>query len=73
VINIDDETPGFIVTPLAGLTTTEAGDVATFTVVLTAPPQQIVTVDVSSTSPKEAKVFPPRWLSPRSTSARRRR
>ena len=58
VINVDDETPGFIVTPLTGLTTSEIGDSATFTVLLTAPPQQTVTVELSSTRPKEAKVSP---------------
>ena len=30
-INIDDETPGFFITPLTGLTTTESGGTATFT------------------------------------------
>jgi hypothetical protein len=58
LLNLDDETPGFIVTPLTGLTTSEDGQAATFTVALTAPPQQIVTVDVSSSRPTEAKVSP---------------
>ncbi|HMI87139.1 MAG TPA: Calx-beta domain-containing protein [Polyangiaceae bacterium] len=58
VINVDDETPGFIVTPLTGLTTTELGAAATFTVALTAPPDNIVTVDLATSRPKEGKVSP---------------
>ena len=61
VLNIDDETPGFIVTPTVGLTTTESGGAATFTVMLTAPPAQnttIVTMDLSSSLVREARVSP---------------
>jgi len=58
VLNIDDETPGITVTPLTGLTTTESGGAATFTVTLNAPPQQIVTVDLSSSRPTEGRVSP---------------
>jgi hypothetical protein len=58
VLNIDDETPGFVVTPLTGLITTEFGGAVTFTVALTAVPQQIVTVDLSSSLPSEGRVTP---------------
>ena len=44
------------VTPTAGLVTTEAGDTATFTVVLTAPPTADVTIDLSSADPTEGTV-----------------
>ncbi|MBP8791833.1 MAG: HYR domain-containing protein, partial [Lutibacter sp.] len=53
VINDDNDTAGFIVTPIT-LTTTEAGGTATFTVVLTSKPgtdsdqTQVVVVDVAS-------------------------
>ena len=58
LLNLDDETPGFIVTPLTGLTTTESGGTATFTVALTAVPRDIVTVDLTASLPMEAKVTP---------------
>jgi large repetitive protein len=58
LLNVDDETPGFIVAPTGGLTTGEWGGTATFTVVLTAAPRDIVTVDLSSAVPNEAKVMP---------------
>jgi hypothetical protein len=38
VTNTDDDTAGITVTPVAGLTTTEAGGTATFTVVLNQQP-----------------------------------
>ena len=38
VKNADNDTAGVTVTPIAGLTTTEAGGTATFTVVLTSRP-----------------------------------
>ena len=37
VTNTDNDGSGITVTPIAGLTTTEAGGTATFTVVLTSP------------------------------------
>jgi large repetitive protein len=58
VTNVDDDTPGFIVTPLNGLTTTEWGGTATFTVALTGIPRDIVTVSLTSGSTNEAKVTP---------------
>ena len=53
VTNTDDDTRGVSVTPTAGLTTTEAGGTATFTVVLTAQPLGQVSIGVSSTLPTE--------------------
>src|SRR6188768_1188873 len=43
VTNTDDDTAGITVTPTSGLTTTEAGGTATFTIVLTTPPTAGVT------------------------------
>ena len=58
VMNIDDDTPGFIVTPTTGLVTSESGAPAYFTIALTAAPQGIVTIDLSSSVGTEAKVIP---------------
>ena len=44
----DNDVAGFLVTPTAGLTTTEAGGSDTFTVALTSQPEFDVTIDVSS-------------------------
>ena len=44
VTNTDDDAAGITVTPTSGLTTTEAGGTATFTVVLDAQPTADVTV-----------------------------
>ena len=48
VTNVDDDSPGFIVTPRTGLVTTENGGTATFTVRLTSEPTANVTVGVHS-------------------------
>ena len=40
VTNIDNDTAGITVTPTSGLTTTEAGGTATFTVVLNSQPDR---------------------------------
>ena len=44
VTNTDDDSAGITVTPTSGLTTTEAGGTATFTVVLTTQPTADVTI-----------------------------
>ncbi|MEW5852021.1 MAG: Calx-beta domain-containing protein [Myxococcota bacterium] len=54
----DNDTPGFVVTPTSGLTTTEAGGTATFTVRLQSQPTADVTVPVSSSNTAEATVSP---------------
>ncbi|MBN1774136.1 MAG: Ig-like domain-containing protein, partial [Deltaproteobacteria bacterium] len=56
--NIDDDSPGVTVTPTTGLTTTEAGGTATFTVVLNAQPTADVTIGLSSSDPGEGTVSP---------------
>jgi hypothetical protein len=47
-----DQQAGFTVTPIAGLTTTEAGGIATFDVVLNKAPTTTVTVAVSTARPR---------------------
>jgi len=58
VANTDDDTRGITVSPTAGLTTTEAGGTATFTVVLNSEPTGTVTVGVSSNDVSEGTVSP---------------
>ena len=58
VTNNDNDTSGFTVTPTSGLTTTEAGAQATFTIVLTAQPTANVTVGISSSNTAEGTVSP---------------
>lgn len=58
VINIDDDMPGVLVTPTLGLITTEAGDAATFTVVLRSRPDFDVTFSVTSSDLGEGDVAP---------------
>jgi len=48
VINVDDETYGITVTPTVGLTTTEAGGTAQFSVFLNRAPSADVTIGISS-------------------------
>ena len=47
-----------IVSPTSGLTTTESGGTATFTLVLGAQPTADVTIDLSSSDPGEGTVLP---------------
>ena len=56
--NTDDDTAGITVTPTSGLTTTEAGGTATFTVVLNAQPTADVAIGLSSSNPAEGTVGP---------------
>ena len=56
--NIDDETAGITVDPTEGLTTTEMGGTATFTVVLNAAPSADVTIALSSSDDTEGTVSP---------------
>ena len=57
VIDVAD-TPGITVNPTSGLTTTEAGGTAQFTVVLDSPPTAEVTIYVYSNAPTEGTVSP---------------
>ncbi|MFK0733225.1 MAG: ExeM/NucH family extracellular endonuclease, partial [Gloeotrichia echinulata HAB0833] len=54
----DNDTAGITVTPTSGLTTTEAGATASFTVVLTSQPTANVTIALSSANTAEGTVSP---------------
>src|SRR6185503_17312270 len=56
--NNDDDAAGFTITPLTGLTTTEAGGTASFTVKLTSQPTADVTLGLSSSNAAEGTVSP---------------
>src|SRR5258706_413060 len=58
VTNTDDDTAGITVIPTSGLTTTELGGTATFTVVLTSQPTANVTIGLSSSDLTEGTVAP---------------
>ena len=58
VTNTDNDTAGITVTPTSGLTTTEAGGTATFTVVLNSQPTANVTIGLSSSNTAEGTVGP---------------
>lgn len=53
VVNNDDDIASVQVNPVAGLTTTEAGGTAQFTVVLGAEPVSLLTIDLASDNPAE--------------------
>jgi alpha-tubulin suppressor-like RCC1 family protein len=55
-VNIDDDTSGITVTPTAGLTTTEAGGQASFSIVLNAQPTANVMIGLSSSDPAEGTI-----------------
>ncbi|HMJ57277.1 MAG TPA: hypothetical protein VK540_34645, partial [Polyangiaceae bacterium] len=57
-INVDDDSPGITVKPAEGLVTTEAGGVATFTIVLNSKPGDDVRILLSSSLPSEGTVSP---------------
>jgi hypothetical protein len=56
ITNTDDETAGITVTPSSGLTTTEFGGTATFSVVLNSIPTASVIVDIASDLPAEGTI-----------------
>ena len=58
VTNTDNDAAGITVTPTTGLTTTEAGGTATFTVVLNSQPTADVTIGLSSSDTTEGTVAP---------------
>ncbi len=58
VINQDDDAIGFKITPNSGLTTTEAGGTATFTVKLRSQPSESVSTAISSSDLSEGTVAP---------------
>src|SRR3989442_1504682 len=58
VTNTDNDTASITVIPTSGLTTTEGGGTATFTVVLTSQPTANVTIGLSSSDLTEGTVAP---------------
>ena len=56
VTNTDNDTKGITVTPTTGLTTTEAGGTANFTVVLNSQPTADVTIPLTSSNTAEGTV-----------------
>lgn len=58
VTTVNDDIPGITVTPTGGLTTTEAGGTAIFTVVLQTEPRESVTIPISSSDTTEGIVSP---------------
>ncbi|OFX27731.1 MAG: hypothetical protein A2041_04005, partial [Bacteroidetes bacterium GWA2_31_9b] len=58
VTNTDDDVAGITVTPISGLTTTETGGTATFSIVLTSQPTADVTIGLSSSDATEGSVSP---------------
>src|SRR5437867_1964031 len=58
VTNTDDDAAGITVIPTSGLTTTEGGGTATFTVLLTSQPAANVTIGLSSNDLTEGTVSP---------------
>jgi phosphoribosylformimino-5-aminoimidazole carboxamide ribonucleotide (ProFAR) isomerase len=56
--NSDNDTRGITVNPTSGLTTTEAGGTATFTVVLASQPTADVSIGLSSSDTTEGTVSP---------------
>ena len=55
VTNTDNDIAGITVTPTSGLTTTEAGGTATFTVVLNSQPTANVTIGLTSSNTTKAR------------------
>jgi len=56
VTNINNDTAGITITPTSGLTTTEAGGTATFTVKLNSQPTANVSINLSSNKPAEGTI-----------------
>lgn len=58
VTNTDNDSAGVVVAPTSGLTTTEGGGTATFSIVLRTQPSADVTIALASTQPDEGTVNP---------------
>ena len=56
VTNVDNDSPGFVVSPTGGLSVSETGTTATFTVALVTKPTADVTIPLSSSAPTAATV-----------------
>jgi hypothetical protein len=59
VVNADNDRAGITVNPTSGLTTTEAGGVANFYMVLNSRPTSTVTIPLSITNPAEGELSTP--------------
>jgi len=77
LVNVDDDQPGVTVTPLNGLTTTESGGTATFTVRLNSQPKAEVTIGLSSSNGAEGTAWPDslkftaeNWKAPQTVTVR---
>lgn len=57
-VTVNLGTPGINVSPTSGLTTSENGDMATFSVVLATPPSEDVSITLSSSDTSEGMVAP---------------
>ncbi|MFN7982692.1 MAG: hypothetical protein U0Q11_12605 [Vicinamibacterales bacterium] len=72
--NTDNDAAGILITPTSGLTTTEAGGTATFTLVLTSQPTANVTIGLSSsntaegTSPSSVTFTSANWNTPQTVT-----
>ena len=58
-VNLDDDAAGFVIAPMSGLTTTEAGGTATFSIVLASRPTADVTIALASSDATEGAVSSP--------------
>jgi hypothetical protein len=58
VVNVDNDSPGITAKPQTGLTTSEAGMSATFTLVLNSKPTGDVALNLTSSAPTEGTVSP---------------
>ena len=74
-VNLDDDTAGITVSPTFGLETTEEGEIATFTIVLTSQPTANVTIGLASNDTSEGTVSaasvvftPSNWNTPQTVT-----
>jgi hypothetical protein len=56
IVNVDDDVPGFSISPTVGLTTSESATTSTFTVVLTQMPTADVSINLSSSQVQEGTI-----------------
>jgi hypothetical protein len=77
VVNADNDAAGITVTPVAGLTTTEAGGTASFTVVLKSQPTADVVIPLASSDSTEGTLViaslrftPVNWDTPQTVTVR---
>lgn len=75
VVNVDDELAGITVSPVSGLTTSEAGSSSSFTIRLNTMPMGDVTIGLTSSTPAEGQpdvssvtITPLTWMTPRTVT-----